>query len=193
MKKVYINRRLLSNEAAEVVLKLFPAGGTFSEEAVYRTLRKITKEMIPEGCSKTPTQIRAELDKFVSEELTIKIDIEGVTCEKCERKVTVEDEHQKAMTKLAEMAVKEHEKTVEESAEGSVEDVSVEPEEAATEEIKTESVDDTTVEGTKEPEIVETEMVVVEEVKPAVKEDVKKQQVAKASRSSKKKTTKKKK
>ena len=179
MKKVYINRRLLSDEAAEVLLKLFPAGGVFSEEAVYRTLRKITKDMIPNGCNKTPTQIRAELDKFISEELTIKIDIEGVTCEKCERKVTVEDEHQKAMVKLAEMANEEHKKTVEVSE--VVEEESVEPENVIAEELKQESVD-----------IVNTE-VTVEEVKPTVEQTAKKQPVAKTARSSKKKTTKKKK
>ena len=108
MNRVFINGRQLSNEAAAVVLKLYPNGGTFSEEYVYRNLRKITKELLPEGCEKTPTQIRAELDKFISEECTVKIDIEGVTCEEFKRKMTLEDSHQKAMDKLSEMAQKEH-------------------------------------------------------------------------------------
>lgn len=116
MNRVFINGRQLSNEAAAVVLKLYPNGGTFSEEYVYRNLRKITKELLPEGCEKTPTQIRAELDKFISEECTVKIDIEGVTCEEFKRKMTLEDSHQKAMDKLSEMAQKEHLEALEKEA-----------------------------------------------------------------------------
>lgn len=184
MKKVFINRRQVSNEAAEALLKLYPAGGIFSEESVYRMLRKITKEMLPEGCAKTPTQIRSELDKFISEELTIKIDVEGVTCEKCERKVTVEDEHQKAMTKLAEMAEKEHQEVVAKKDEETVAEepeAVVEPSEAIVEDEES------------TPEVVVEE--VVEEPKEEVKEVpvAKKPAATKTSRTSKKKMSKKKK
>lgn len=108
MSRVFINRRLLSDEAAAAILAIYPNGGMYSEEAVYRRIRSITKDMLPADCKKTPTQVRNEIDKLISEELTIQIAIEGLTCEKCERKTTAEDEHQKAMKKLADLAEKEH-------------------------------------------------------------------------------------
>lgn len=109
MSKVFINRRVLSDEAAAAMLALYPNGGSYSEESVYRKIRKITVDMLPKGCGKTPTQIRNEIDKLISEEMTIQIAVEGLTCEKCERKINAEDEHQKAMKKMADLAKKEHE------------------------------------------------------------------------------------
>ena len=114
--KVFINRKPVSKDTAHVVLKLFPNGGTFAEESVYRKIRTITTDMLPKGAEKTPTMVRAEIDRLISEEMTVIISVEGVTCEKCERKVTFEDEHQKAMKKLAEEAEKEHEETLKKRA-----------------------------------------------------------------------------
>ena len=123
--KVFINRKPLSKETAEVVLKLFPNGGTFAEENVYKKIRTITTDMLPKDSSKTPTMIRKEIDHLISEELTVIISIEGLTCEKCEKKVTLEDEHQKAMKKLADLAEKEHNDTLNKKSaeESKVEDV----------------------------------------------------------------------
>ena len=82
MSKVFINRRVLSDEAAAAMLALYPNGGSYSEESVYRKIRKITVDMLPKGGGKTPTQIRNEIDKLISEEMTIQIAVEGLTCEK---------------------------------------------------------------------------------------------------------------
>lgn len=192
MNRVFINGRQLSNEAAEVVLKLYPNGGTFSEEYVYRNLRKITKELLPEGCEKTPTQIRAELDKFISEECTVKIDIEGVTCEEFKRKMTLEDSHQKAMDKLSEMAQQEHLEALEKEAscgteceedfEDTTEEVSISIDESSDVD-NTENTEAEIVEKSdNEPEEVHIEAPVVQKVN-----------TPKASNSSKKKSVKKKK
>lgn len=164
MSKVFINRRVLSDEAAAAMLALYPNGGSYSEESVYRKIRKITVDMLPKGCGKTPTQIRNEIDRLISEEMTIQIAVEGLTCEKCERKINAEDEHQKAMKKMADLAKKEHEEA------------------KAKEEKKEESKPDDTAEEQKAEEKTEAK-------KPAVK----KTPVKKAARPSKKKTVAKKK
>lgn len=185
MNRVFVNGRQLSNEAAAVVLKLYPNGGAFSEEYVYRNLRKITKELLPEGCEKTPTQIRAELDKFISEECTVKIDIEGVTCEEFKRKMTLEDSHQKAMDKLSEMAQREHQEALEKEASCGTEcEEDFEDTTGAISIDESSDVDDAEIveESDSEPEEVHIEAPVVQKVN-----------TPKASNSSKKKSVKKKK
>lgn len=114
--KVFINKRILSEEAAAALLKLFPNGGSFSEEHIYRKLREINTNMLPKECNKTPTQIRNEIDKLISEEMTCHIEVEGLTCEKVEKKVAVEDQHEKALKDLKELAKKEEKELKEKKA-----------------------------------------------------------------------------
>ena len=123
--RVFINKRILSEEAAAALLKLFPNGGSFSEEHIYRKLREINANMLPKECNKTPTQIRNEIDKLISEEMTCHIEVEGLTCEKVEKKVAVEDQHEKALKDLKELAKKEEkekDKQVKEEPEVKVEE-----------------------------------------------------------------------
>lgn len=105
--KVFINKRQLSEESAAALLKLFPSGGIYSEELVYKKIRQINLDMLPKDCQKSPTDIRNEIDKLISEELTCRIDVEGLTCEKVEKMPTFEDEHEKTMKALKELAAKE--------------------------------------------------------------------------------------
>lgn len=105
MKKVFINNRKLSDEASKLLQILYPYGGLVAEDKILNDLRKLKHTDLSKDSKVSLTEVKQEIAKLVYEEVQVEVLIEGQ--DSINKVVPFEEEHEKAIAKLKEIAKQE--------------------------------------------------------------------------------------
>lgn len=167
---VFLNKKKLSKEASELLLKLFPNGGLYAEDLILKRLRELSPNDLLENSNVSFFEAKREISKAVEEEFTCEVRLEG--SEPINDYKPFHEEHDKEIKKLKEIAAEEEarlKKEVKQEDKSEEIEGTIDLKENVVLNEKSEVINDNEKDEKQE---IKKEQVVLSELKPSVKKNL---------------------